>query len=612
MLAPQNQNTFDAGMVRDMARHLIPTNALYDAENALMDDDGSAYKRAGTVFKTAAVAGSRVRQIWDGLLIGGQRTFYGTDSGFFTLAGDDVTPIALGGAGASGVGARWVAFRDVLYGPGGVMWGGSLKAADYSTGTVTVTNGSTTVTGAGTSWLANVDVGMLLQIAAAGPFYVVKAVVSDTQLTLKEAYQGSTAAAAAYALKRLGVAVLPSTNYPASFGAVALTFATVGNRLIVTDGSSRLWFTPVNNPYVWGGFDFHEIPGGVNITGLERARDSLLVFTTAGLWAVSNLALALTDPAGNQQQRVTRLSQETILWSAAGIAFWQEQLVVPTVNGVVMMDSQGPGLNIAGGPPWGHGISTVIRDYARRGFKPGGATVYDGHYLLPIVSGDTVIDLLVCRLDRPTGRWRGRRFLTSYPWSRLSGVGGQILAYAARGGQTSRPDLLGGSAGTSRIQTCRYTEPGAAVKFDADGSRFTFMLETRDYQTQPNENKATVRRCRVRYEMIDAAADDPHLAGFASVGATQGVPATWDDVTWDDFSWEDSLSATFSAMRGSAPEDDGRVPFTFTPGSDPGGGMMPGGIRGRYVRFRFLSSDPVAKLTVRELTFWTRPGRKTN
>jgi hypothetical protein len=153
VLVDQGQDSLAAGMVRDVARHLIPGNACYDAENALLDDDGSAYKRAGGVFKTAAVAGARIRQGWDGQLAGGQRTFFATDTGVLhARRGRCDGAVALGGAGGSVQGARWVAFRDVLYGPGGVMWGGSRKAADYSTGTVTVTNGSTTVTGAGTLW----------------------------------------------------------------------------------------------------------------------------------------------------------------------------------------------------------------------------------------------------------------------------------------------------------------------------------------------------------------------------------------------------------------------------------------------------------------------------
>jgi hypothetical protein len=53
-------------------------------------------------------------------------------------------------------------------------------------------------------------------------------------------------------------------------------------------------------------------------------------------------------------------------------------------------------------------------------------------------------------------------------------------------------------------------------------------------------------------------------------------------------------------------------PFTFQPGPAPGGGYMPGGMRGRFIRFRWQSSDPAAKLVIREWTFWARPSRKVN
>jgi hypothetical protein len=76
----------------------------------------------------------------------------------------------------------------MLFIDGGTIYGGSRKAADYTTGTVTVTQGSKVVTGAGTAWLANVDAGMLLRLGATR-IYVVSAVLGDTSLELFEAYE---------------------------------------------------------------------------------------------------------------------------------------------------------------------------------------------------------------------------------------------------------------------------------------------------------------------------------------------------------------------------------------------------------------------------------------
>lgn len=82
----------------------------------------------------------------------------------------------------------------------GLWYGGS--KADYTTGTVSFTRGSTSVTGVGTSWLANAEPGMFLfantDDASAGTFTgafigVVLSVNSDTSITLesKSPYSGS-------------------------------------------------------------------------------------------------------------------------------------------------------------------------------------------------------------------------------------------------------------------------------------------------------------------------------------------------------------------------------------------------------------------------------------
>lgn len=68
---------------------------------------------------------------------------------------------------------------------------------EYTTGTVSVTNGSTTVTGSGTTWTAAMVPGNL---SVAGIFQQVCTFVSATSLTLCSAWQGATNSAASYAL----------------------------------------------------------------------------------------------------------------------------------------------------------------------------------------------------------------------------------------------------------------------------------------------------------------------------------------------------------------------------------------------------------------------------
>jgi hypothetical protein len=82
-------------------------------------------------------------------------------------------------------------------------WQGGISP-DYTTGTLSVTRGSTTVTGSGTAWLSNVTVGMFLFTNTDDPYTlayqgIVTSVVSDTQLILGDVAL-YTATAKAYKL----------------------------------------------------------------------------------------------------------------------------------------------------------------------------------------------------------------------------------------------------------------------------------------------------------------------------------------------------------------------------------------------------------------------------
>ena len=72
--------------------------------------------------------------------------------------------------------------------------------SQYSTGTATVTNGSATVTGSGTLWLANVTAGNSFTVAGDRVMYDVASVDSDTQITLSAPYAGTTASGVVYAI----------------------------------------------------------------------------------------------------------------------------------------------------------------------------------------------------------------------------------------------------------------------------------------------------------------------------------------------------------------------------------------------------------------------------
>lgn len=70
----------------------------------------------------------------------------------------------------------------------------------YRAGTVAVTNGSTSVTGSGTAWIANIAVSDAIHLPD-GRIYEVTAISSDTTLTIDKGYLGSTASGQAYAIQ---------------------------------------------------------------------------------------------------------------------------------------------------------------------------------------------------------------------------------------------------------------------------------------------------------------------------------------------------------------------------------------------------------------------------
>jgi len=74
--------------------------------------------------------------------------------------------------------------------------------AQYKTGTVSVTNGSATVTGSGTLFSANVAAGDLFTIVGDNAWYEVASVASNTSLTLSANYAGTTGSGKSYAISR--------------------------------------------------------------------------------------------------------------------------------------------------------------------------------------------------------------------------------------------------------------------------------------------------------------------------------------------------------------------------------------------------------------------------
>jgi hypothetical protein len=464
-----------------------PPGTVYDAVNALVDDEGQVFKRTGSAYKSDdASNGDPFDMLADVYVAAGRRTlFSGETAGhLWALGNDDHTPQLLGGGVRKF--SRPVAMNGFVFFPGATgeaagtvrFYAGSLAGVGYSAGTVTVTNGSTTVTGAGTAWLANADAGMIL--GSGTTTAAVKSVDSNTQITLLSPWPGSTAAGAGYALN-----IQLAINFPAGIDTYAIEtkdiyLASVGQRLLYA-GRQRVYESTPGDPFTFDANSYQEIPSDAYIIGADSLSDTGLIFTTSGIWAIENLALDIVDDAGNVQQQVQNVTKDVILWDNAGIAAWEGALVVPAIDDVYIVGLDGPAGIVS------QSIRPLYRSYVSAGYQPGLATVHRGHLFLPIVNGSTWVDTLVCRLD-----------LERRPWTRWAGHAAGT-AYVVRVGATTRSPKLFALGGTRVLDLTASMSPTGATQ-DANSTTPTFRVDENDIDTGPGIRPDTTEKVRYVYE----------------------------------------------------------------------------------------------------------------
>lgn len=584
-LVPGGQRDYAAGIVRGVARALIPENGLYDCVNGLFDDDGSNYRRGGVTWHDDGDFGAEsLTWIWDGYLAAGHRTVVATPSDFYAEDHDDHSIASLGGTGLDRP-ATSAVLGGVLFIGGGAMYAGSMMAADVSTGTVSLTSGSATVTGAGTSWSSTVDAGALIRFAGAGRYYVVKSVASNTSLELVDPFDGATASGVAYVASRMGSA--------AAHGApVADIYVAAANRLFALDGdtvrfSNGISSTGVIRSHVFGAHDYHKVPDGAQCIAGAELGGSLLVFTTAGLYRIGNVAYNLVDASGQVQQTLNRVTGELVAWGATGISTWQGALVVAATDGVYLVDGVSPP------QPVSRSVRPIVNALARDGHAPGGMVVFQSHLLMPVLDASGApAEMLVCRLDRAVET----RFGVIFPWSRLEGFGARLTALAVHvhGGAERLPVLLGASADVARIvDVDPVFTPGEDTAADADGSVHRWMVETRDFATGGNVENL-VRRMRALLQILGAAT----VQAYVSVGRINEGVTEWGLFDWGDADWYDAVLAEFQLLEGNAPASDGRDPYAWEVIK-----------HARHVRFRLQSSDPATSIVLRDIEFMIRLSR---
>lgn len=306
----------------------------------------------------------------------------------------------------------------------------------YSTGTATFTNGSTTVTGSGTSWNAQgvARPGYAMH-GPDGNVYEITAVASDTSMTIAPAYLGATASGADYRIQPTGGPVVDlltrvdqllsdfeaavngplAGRYPdGTLSAPALSFAADQDTGIYRKASGTLGVAANGSEIVEMG------PGGLTVTGtlsgtavqqsaddttsgraLKTGATHIAEITNDDISNATGTCLFAFNVDANSPEAVTGSNSDSYggLWSIQRVADRKHQ-IAQTLGGGLFHRNQ----TVSGFEPWkqvwddgnttvdGSGFileaSPIVRLYHDRIEEPNapvGATmerVGPGHYVL--------------------------------------------------------------------------------------------------------------------------------------------------------------------------------------------------------------------------------------
>lgn len=596
------QDDFSNGMVRSVAPALIPENGVYDLQDwMLSDDDGSVFWRGGNTDYSDASFGSGLRWNWSGYLTPGPREVFANADNFGVL--DGTTPVNLGSDGLN-YPTTAAEIEGLLFIGGGYIYGGSLKAANYSTGTISVTNGSRTVTGSGTTWNTLVDAGMLMQ-RGNERVYVIESIDSTTQVTLRDAYEGATGAGASYTFNSF-YKITTADPYVASD-----CYAVSTGRLL-WHNERRVYFTPLRttapqtNPHTFNATDYHQVPTGVRILGIAPIGQIVLVFTTGGVWRIGGISYDIVSEGGDPQHSFELLSHDYVLLNPAGISSWEQYLVVPCTDGIHLIDGTSQPRRISAN------IDPMLQDYIRLGYRVGGADIYKNRYFLPVLGGsEGVKDTLVCRLDRAV---QDRRRRTAFPWSRLASSGGRMASYAVQNSVDPRePKLLGAEWGSrARVSDCSgYFVRTEDNKTDADGEIPWPSMTFRDFRTG-GDTLNNVRKFRLTYEMAADEGDDPHLILDYGNGTRKPDTAAWGDPAGEwgvgfgpsgTSPWTEGEEGEFTPILRSGTRD-------YAPVSEIEPHLFRINKRTRVARFKLRAeNDPATATVIRRAALTIRPSQ---
>lgn len=394
--------------------------------------------------------------------------------------------------------------------------------SNYTTGTITATNGSATVTGSGTSWntTTNAEVGEYIKLPD-GKWYKITAIGSDTSLTIEVEYQGSTLAGQTYTISPWGEVQGDLNSSTAITSLIRPTPISIANHVnrIWTLEDNTLRFSALDTSIDGEHFNDWDtannagtiiIPAGKGDTGtgLYSLGNALFVFQRRSIWAVYG-----NSPSNFELRNITN---EVGMIDKRTLVEYGEVLLFLSDSGVQMFDGSNP-RNISDGV-----VNKLINSWANK--TSPAATLWDNKYVIAYT---------------PSGGSRNSEALfydlVRDKWGKVTGL--YVSAWS---------NWIGGTD-TGQVY-CASSNQGSIYRWDTGGHDDGYEIHTL-YDTPSLGFGANVNDKTLKKFYIQQLAQGDHnmtVTMFTDISASEtvstinlsgGDTSLWDVMEWDTDSW---------------------------------------------------------------------------
>jgi len=412
--------------------------------------------------------------------------------------------------------------------------------SNYTTGTISVTNGSSTVTGSGTSWATstNAEAGEYIKLPD-GKWYKISSISSNTSLVVEVSYQGSTSSGQSYTISPWGEVQgkLGSSTAPASLVRPTPSFiANHINRIWTLEGNT-LRFSALDTSITEEHFNDWDtannagtiiIPSGDGDTGtgLYSLGNALYVLQKHSIWGVYG-----NSPANFELRNITH---EVGMIDKRTLVEWNNILVFLSDKGIQFFD--GTNLrNVSDGV-----VNKLIDSWANK--TSAVATLWNNSYVIAYTPSGGTYNSELLILD-----------LTRNVYTKAVGV--YASAFSAWNGGTDSSQVYFASS-----------NQGSVYRWDSGTSDDKYEIHTL-YDTPSlgfsgNVNDKTIKK----FYLQQLAKDDydMNVTMFADITGTEitsqvnlsgGSTALWDVMQWDVDSWSsegDIITSRIAEFQGIA------------------------------------------------------------